>query len=314
MSEEEAVTQLREEVERLAVIVKEQEEKMKKQDTVSYAPDSVKPVVMMNPRRVNRFRDRPTSSSDPSITEWVSDVRTQAAYRKLSKTDFAVFMVDNLAGKARQEILGRGESTNKDPEEIIRILLKVFGDGDNLPMLQQRFYAYHQQEEDLISCSLNMVELYDKIIQHDASFAACRDAALKGRFAESVKDEGLRRELRWLNIESPALNIFELRDRAVHWLGRLVADKKSTINQEVQSASLEAGDSTNLLEVIKRQEAMIEKQQQQIDSILSKSGNTTNKYRKPLQCWTSGSINHKNRNCPQRRMENSRGRDNALNE
>ncbi|CAC5418399.1 unnamed protein product [Mytilus coruscus] len=315
MSEDEAVTLLREEVERLAIIVKEQEEKMKKQDTVTNAPDSVKPVVMMNPRRVDRFRDRPTSSSDPSITEWVSDVRTQAAYRKLNKTDFAVFMVDNLAGKARQEILGRGDSTSKDPEEIIKILLKVFGDGDNLPMLQQRFYAYHQQEEDLISCSLNMVELYDKIIQHDASFAACRDAALKGRFAESVKDEGLRRELHRLNIESPALKFFELRDWAVHWLGRLVADKKSTINQEVQSASLEAGNSTSdLLEVVKRQEAMIEKQQQQIDSILSKSGNTTNKYRKPLQCWTCSSTNHINRNCPQRRMENPRGRDNTLNE
>ncbi|CAC5423146.1 unnamed protein product [Mytilus coruscus] len=182
-------------------------------------------------------------------------------------------------------------------------------------MLQQRFYAYHQQEEDLISCSLNTVELYDKIIQHDASFAACRDAALKGRFAESVKDEGLRRDLRRLNIESPALKFFELRDRAVHWLGRLVADKKSAINQEVQSASLEAGNSTSdLLEVIKRQEAMIEKQQQQIDLILSKSGNTTNKYRKPLQCWTCSSTNHINRNCPQRRMENPRGRDNTLNE
>ncbi|CAC5418471.1 unnamed protein product [Mytilus coruscus] len=173
-------------------------------------------------------------------------------------------------------------------------------------MLQQRFYAYHQQEKDLISWSLNMVELYDKIIQHDASFAACRDAALKGRFAESVKDEGLRRELCRLNIESPALKFFELRDRAVHWLGRLVADKKSTINQEVQSASLEAGNSTSdLLEVVKRQEAMIEKQQQQIDSILSKSGKTTNKYRKPLQCWTCSSTNHINRNCPQRmEMEN----------
>ncbi|CAC5418357.1 unnamed protein product [Mytilus coruscus] len=225
-------------------------------------------------------------------------IKTMSTIQKAEQDRLTVFMVDNLAGKARQEILGRGDSTSKDPEEIIKILLKVFGDGDNLPMLQQRFYAYHQQEEDLISCSLNMVEL---------------DAALKGRFAESVKDEGLRRELRRLNIESPALKFFELRDRAVHWLGRLVADKKSAINQEVQSASLEAGDSTSdLLEVIKRQEAMIEKQQQQIDSILSKSGNTSNKYRKPLQCWTCGSTNHVNRNCPQRRMENPRGRDNTL--
>ncbi|CAC5386520.1 unnamed protein product [Mytilus coruscus] len=163
--EDEAVTQLREEVERLAVMVKEQDEKLQKQDNVTRAPDSIKPVVMMNSRR------------------------------------------------------------------------------------------------------------------------------------------------------SPELKFFELRDKAVHWLRRPVADKKSAINQEVQSANFEEGGSTsNLLEVVKRQEAMIERQQQQINSILSKSGSTCNKHRKPLQCWTCGSTSHINRNCPQRRMENPRGRDNALNE
>ena len=181
------------------------------------------------------------------------------------------------------------------PDEIITVLFKVFGDGDNLPMLQQRFYAYQQREEDLISCSLNMVELYDKIVQLDPSFAACRDASLKGRFADAVKDEGLKRELRRLNIETPGLKFFELRDRAVHWIGRLATDKKSVINQEVQSACKEEEDPTSdLLEVVKRQEALIEKQQQQINSILSKPNNKSGK---PRQCWNCGSTNHLRRNC-----------------
>ena len=181
------------------------------------------------------------------------------------------------------------------PDEIITVLFKVFGDGDNLPMLQQRFYAYQQREEDLISCSLNMVELYDKIVQLDPSFAACRDASLKGRFADAVNDEGLKRELRRLNIETPGLKFFELRDRAVHWIGRLATDKKSVINQEVQSACKEEEDPTSdLLEVVKRQEALIEKQQQQINSILSKPNNKSGK---PRQCWNCGSTNHLRRNC-----------------
>lgn len=310
MSDNEAVNQLKEEVERLSIMVKEQDEKLRKQEDMIKTPET-RPMVMMSGRRIDRFRDRPVTSSDPSITEWVSDVRTQAASRKLTKSEFADFLVDNLAGKARQEILGRGEAISKDPDEIIKVLFKVFGDGDNLPMLQQRFYAYQQREEDLISCSLNMVELYDKIVQLDPSFAACRDASLKGRFAEAVKDEGLKRELRRLNIETPGLKFFELRDRAVHWIGRLATDKKSVINQEVQSACKEEEDPTlDLLEVVKRQEALIEKQQQQINSILSKPNN---KPGKPRQCWNCGSTNHLRRNCRKPVASKGRGEDKNLN-
>ncbi|CAC5396907.1 unnamed protein product [Mytilus coruscus] len=120
--EDEAVSQLREEVDRLAVMVKEQDEKLKKQDNDIKASFSIKLVVMLNSRRVDRFRNRQTSSSDLSISEWFSYVRTQAASRKLNKADFADFLVHNLAGKARQEILGRGDSINKDPVEIIKKL------------------------------------------------------------------------------------------------------------------------------------------------------------------------------------------------
>ncbi len=43
---------------------------------------------------------------------------------------------------------------------------------------------------------------------------------MKGRLAEAVRDQGLARELHRLNIEAPGLTFFELRDRAVEWIGR----------------------------------------------------------------------------------------------
>ncbi|CAG2201013.1 unnamed protein product [Mytilus edulis] len=84
----------------------------------------------------------------------------------------------------------------------------------------------------------------DRIIQHDSSLPTCRDAALKCRFAESVKHEGLRKELRRLNIDSPTLKFLDLSDTADHWIER--QDKKSTINQEKAKAKTEEQTNTEL--------------------------------------------------------------------
>lgn len=297
MADEETVNQLKEEVSRLALMVKDQDEKLKKQEELLKASET-RPTVMVHSRRVDRFRDRPSAASDPSVTDWVADVRTQAQSRKLSDADEAAFMLDNLAGKARQEILGRGDSVTKNPDEIVKVLYKVFGDGDNLPMLQQRFYGYYQRDEDLVSCSLNMVELYDKIVQLDDSFRACRDASLKGRFAEAVKDIGLKRELRRLNVETPGLSFFELRDRAVHWIGRC-AEKKSVTNQEHVSS-----DSPDINEVLRKQESMIKQQQIQIDRLMSRSkkDETTERTRQ-RKCWHCGSPSHMRNKCPKLRQD-----------
>ena len=66
--------------------------------------------------------------------------------------------VMDLARKARQEIIGRGDEVMGDPEQIFQIMLRVFGDGDTLSQLQQRFFSYRQDTyEDLESCSLKLL-------------------------------------------------------------------------------------------------------------------------------------------------------------
>ena len=42
---------------------------------------------------------------------------------------------------------------------------------------------------------------------------------LKGKFTEGVREEFLRRELRSINVQYPDLEFWELRDRAIQWLG-----------------------------------------------------------------------------------------------
>ena len=83
--------------------------------------------------------------------------------RDLKKKTDRPFLLEHLAGEARREILGRGNEIKSNPDQIFAVLLRVFGDGDSLPQLQQQFFSYRQKEgEDLVSCSLHLVRLFDR--------------------------------------------------------------------------------------------------------------------------------------------------------
>lgn len=225
------MAKLREEKERLRVRVREHGDMLRERTTDS----ELKPVVVVPGHKIEKFRDRPERSSDTPVREWVADIRSQAEARRLSKQEFSAFVLSNLGGKARQELMGRGEEIRNNPDEILQVLLTVFGDDDRLPLLQQRFYAYKQTTEDLLTCSLELVDIYDRITEKDPTFKAYREPSLKGRFTEAVRDENLRRELRRLNEELPGLSFFELRDRAIRWFGtskprNVVACQEATVD------------------------------------------------------------------------------------
>ena len=274
-------------------------ERGKSTSTVSSTATIDHPLYVASTRRIDRFRDRPEKDSDPTIHEWICDIKGQIASRHLPFDEQASFIVEHLAGKARQEILGRGSSVLTDPSQIFAILNKVFGDGDTLPQLQQRFFSFRQGDEDLLTCSLKLVELYDKIIEQDKSFQPCRVSALKGRLAEAVRDEGLKRELRRLNIESPALSFFDMRDRAIEWLG---TPGRSTQKKEVSVRETQASDLHALMQ---RQAEQLNAQQKQLDKLITlvstqhKGPRTRNQNSNSRECWKCQEVGHFKRDCPQ---------------
>ena len=118
------------------------------------------------------------------------------------------------------DIIGRLDIIGKDDtDKIFSSLRNTFGDGDTIPQLLQRFFSYSQSTEDLVSCSLNLHEMFDRIAEHDHTFRSNKNSVLKDRLAEAVRDEGLRWELRHLNTENPSLSYFDFRDRGDKWLG-----------------------------------------------------------------------------------------------
>ena len=298
------MAQLRAELEAMKMALQKEKEE-RQTDTVGSSSmqltSTPKQIFVAAGRRLERFRGKPEKASDPSVQEWVSDVRGQLTARQLKEEDGAAFIIDHLAGRARQEVLGRGDSVKGKPEEILRILFKVFGDGDTLPQIQQKFFSYRQGlQEDLLSCSLELVELFNTMTRLDNSFEAVREKTLKGRLAEAVRDEGLRRELRRLNIDSPTLSFFEARDRAIEWLGNSQVKHQREATVHEVKASESTGGLKSLLE---EQGKKLERQQQQIDTLLKlmtdrQPGRQWNQGQR--RCYTCQSTEHLKRDCPQR--------------
>ena len=256
------------------------------------------PIFITPARRIDKFRGQITAPGDTAaVYEWVPDARGLLLARQIPLRGQAAVVVENLAGKARQEIIGRGDEVMGDPEQIFQILLRVFGDGDTLSQLQQRFFSYRQgANEDLVSCSLNLLQLVARMCQWDPSFNDNRDKMPKDRLAEAVRDESLRRELRRLNVEAPELGFFLLRDRALQWLG---GSTSSSTRQKIDATQQEihVGD-TDLMALVDKQGETIKQLQAELRDMKLSTSSAPVSSAPPRLCWTCNSPQHFQRNCP----------------
>lgn len=83
-----------------------------------YQNGSSSKILYVSNRKLVNFRDRPQNAGDIDVTEWVADIRSHIVSRRLSADEASALIIDHLGGKARQEILGRGQYLRNNPEEI----------------------------------------------------------------------------------------------------------------------------------------------------------------------------------------------------
>lgn len=258
-------------------------------------------VYLTQTRRIDRFRGKPEKSTDITVDEWVDDIQSILATRRYSLRDQAAFIIENLAGEARREIIGRGSDIREDPDKIISVLLKVFGDGDDLPQLQRRFFGYKQSDkEDIVTCSLHLVDLFDKMVKLDSSLKVNRDVQLRNRLAEAVRDESVRMELRRLNRDHPEYTFFEARDYIVSLMGH--SDK--TVKPKSDTSIHEISVDNEMKIIMKQLSDQLASQQKQIDSLCKlvraepKNKRQIQSGKSNIECWNCNTVGHIRRNCP----------------
>ena len=287
---------LREKVAALEAKLAEEREDTKATGAASTST-GIQPIFLSQGRRLEIFKGKPVKPGDQSIHDWIIDMKSQLAVRSLGASEQAAFVRDHLGGNARREILGRGDAVAEDVKEIFATLEKVFGDGDSLPVLLQKFFSYQQTAaEGLLECSLQLVTLHNMICFLDGSYKGSKVETLKGRLAEAVYDEGLRREIRRLNTESPDLDFFGLRDRALDWLGQSKKSKAATLHET-------SSDKASILDILKKQGDLLEKQQRQIEALMSERDRRSTSR---VTCFYCNKPGHIQFSCNKRKADLSR--------
>ena len=251
------------------------------------------PTVSLLPaqRRLDRFRGDVGAAA---TREWIADARACLATHQGASRERVSFLLQHLGGNARLEVTGHPDLQG-NPEGILNIIEKTFGDGAavDLPQLQEKFYTFKQGNLDLLSCSLELVNLFDRIVTLDPTGGPARDTTLKGRLAAAVSNENLVRELRRLNLELPNLTYFELRDRARRWLGSVKAVTK-TVNWEItteQTLWNKLQDQQKELDELKRM--LYTQRSPRVPTVQPNL-----KSSKDHVCWTCGQPGHLKRDCP----------------
>ena len=124
-----------------------------------------------------------------------------------------------------------------------------------------------------------------------------------------MRDESLRREHRRLNMESPDLGYFDLRDRTMQWLGNAARPQRN--RHDVTQYEVKAVDNTDLQTLIRQQADQLQQLQQQLKRYMTTTQRSDDSSRRkpdgPRLCWLCQSPEHLKANCPHWRWEARRG-------
>ena len=217
-------------------------------------------VLMKSDRKFPKFAGRPVKDSDPDVDEWITDMREHIQSTP-SKDDHVAFIMDHLTGSAKSEVRLRPSEDRETGDQILHILEKVFDTKDTVTQLQQRFYQRDKREgETLESYSLILMQLADKINKKIGKEMPMRDNILIERFIDGVKNQYLRQELRKFSIEKGMMPFFEFRHQMLRWI-----EDNPPVETSVRKTSATV-ENSELLAMLKRQQDILEKQQEQMTS------------------------------------------------
>ena len=190
-------------------------------ETLAHALQGLRPAPVPT-IKLGRFTGHPQRSGDPTLADWLDDFNVYARQMGVSENDRAVVMFDHLGGCAKEEVLCHPNAMRQSVESLTALLRSRFGPMETVPSLHAAFHARMQLEgESLADYSRVLVRLHDRMekaaatLAEGQALALLRDNALNEQFAQGVRQQSVRQELRRLALASVGRPFFHMRDEAL---------------------------------------------------------------------------------------------------
>ena len=160
--------------------------------------------------------------------------------RKMTQVEQTDHVLSLLELAAKEEVKLRPKAERDTSEKICNIQLDAFGEGRTTPQLLKSFYERKQKDgETLREFSHALCEIYNRIHSRDPSILPSRDQALRDKFADNVRDQLLRKELKTMVRSNSSCKFLEVREEALHW-----ADEDEKPRPAKRNVSSEAVSTT----------------------------------------------------------------------
>ena len=180
---------------------------------------------------------------------------------QVEQTDYVVSLLESTA---KEEVKLRPKAERDTSEKICNILLEAFGERRTTPqLLLKSFYERKQKDgETLREFSHALCEIYNRIHSRDPSIIPSRDQALRDQFADNVRDQLLRKELKRMVRSNSSCKFLEVREEALHW-----AEEDEKPRPAKRNVSSEAVSTTKPNNKMDRVLQALEEQRKSIDNL-----------------------------------------------
>jgi hypothetical protein len=257
--------------------------------------------------KLSKFSGRPSKPGEPSLREWLDEVDIYSRQLNLSDNDKASTVFDHLTGSAREEVLCAGEYVRSSFTEIEKILKKRFGPQDTLNSLHGEFFRMEQADDSLCEFTLSLLRIYNRMVgaaetkEDSDALKRLKDTSLTQQLITGTNSDAVRREVRRMVNEKPAITFEQVRDKIL----QLFPDNESSKPSKAKVRGIQGEDDmlpsrpdtmSLLNKLIKRQEEF----EKEVRHLLS--GASAERPKKGVNgpCFSCGTIGHFKRNCPYR--------------
>lgn len=202
--------------------------------------------------KLQKFKGPPRAPGEPSLKEWLDDFAVYAKRYRLEGKDKAQALIDHLVGVVKEEVLCRDLSVREDFDQLVDVLNSLFGPAESVQSLSAEFHTRTQREgEGLADYSRVLMRLYSRMEKAASStderraLELLRDSSLKENFVRGVRDTGIKRELRRIEMASKGKKFLEMREEVLD----LFRDQEPSTKVKVQEALVATPSTTERNEV-----------------------------------------------------------------